>query len=74
MKHFIEHHWARLIRSVMVGAVGSVIALSIQWVLTEWFGWWYIFSGIIGLGTGALNNYFLNYYWSFKDVIKEEKK
>jgi putative flippase GtrA len=72
MSRFVKRHFWRLTRSVTVGAVGSVIALGVQWLLTERFGMWYTVAGVIGLALGALNNYFLNYYWSFRDVIHDE--
>jgi len=67
---FIKFHLLRFVRALIVGAIGSVEALSIQYFLTENFKLWYVYSGVIGLGIGAMSNYFLNYYWSFKDVIK----
>jgi len=59
-------HFRRIFKSAIVGGIGAVINLTIQYFLTEYFGLWYIYSAIIGFLFSLINNYFLNYYWTFK--------
>ena len=66
----LKHHYKRAIRSWMVGAIGAVESLTIQFVLVEFFGVWYISAAIAGTLFAMTTNYIGNYYWSFKDVIK----
>ena len=51
----------------LVGSVGFGVHLVVLWLLTEYAGMWYIASAIIAIVVAALNNYILNYHWTFKD-------
>lgn len=51
----------------MVGAVGFGIHLLALWILTDKIGFHYIGSAAIAIIIAALNNYILNYFWTFKN-------
>ncbi len=51
----------------LVGTVGFGVHLLVLWLLTEYANMWYITSAIIAIVVAALNNYILNYHWTFKD-------
>lgn len=51
----------------LVGFVGFGVHLLILWLLTDIVGLWYLLSATIAIVVAALNNYTLNYLWTFKD-------
>jgi len=51
----------------LVGSVGFVIHLLVLWLLTDYGHLWYMLSATIAIIVAALNNYILNYLWTFKD-------
>ena len=51
----------------LVGSVGFVIHLLVLWLLTDYGHLWYMVSATIAIIVAALNNYILNYLWTFKD-------
>lgn len=51
----------------LVGSVGFVVHLLVLWLLTEQFYIWYMASATVAIVVAALNNYILNYLWTFKD-------
>lgn len=51
----------------LVGSVGFAIHLLVLWLLTEQVHLWYMISATIAIVVAALNNYILNYLWTFKD-------
>lgn len=55
------------IKYCLVGAVGFVVHLAVLWALTDLVHFWYMWSAVIAIIIAALNNYVLNYLWTFKD-------
>ena len=51
----------------IVGSVGLVIHLMVLWLLTEYVHFWYMASATIAIVVASLNNYILNYLWTFKE-------
>lgn len=51
----------------LVGSVGFGIHLLVLWLLTEYAHLWYMASATIAIVVAALNNYILNYLWTFSD-------
>jgi putative flippase GtrA len=51
----------------MVGAVGFGVHLLVLWFMTDIVHFWYIGSATVAIIVAALNNYILNYHWTFKD-------
>jgi len=56
----------------IVGAVGTVVNLSILFLLTDIFKIYYLISEVIAFLISVLNNYILNKIWTFKEEIKEK--
>ena len=51
----------------LVGSVGFGVHLLVLWILTDKINLWYMASATIAIVVAALNNYTLNYLWTFKD-------
>lgn len=51
----------------IVGMVGLGVHMATLWLLTEKLSLWYLLSATIAIIVAALNNYILNYYWTFSD-------
>ena len=70
---FIKKHFSYGFKSFLVGSIGAAESLILQYLLTEYTGIHYILSAIIGIGISFFNNYFLNYYYTFKIEEKKEE-
>ena len=70
MKDFIRRHLKRGFKFAMIGTLGAIESLILQYLLTEFMGIHYMLSSVFGIGLAMFNNYFLNYYLNFK--VKEE--
>lgn len=55
----------------IVGAIGTVVNLSILYLLTDIFKIYYLISEIIAFFISVLNNYVINKIWTFKEEFKE---
>ncbi|KKN79341.1 hypothetical protein LCGC14_0341230 [marine sediment metagenome] len=55
------------IKYSLVGMIGVGIHFGILWYLTEQVGLWYILSAIIAITLASMNNFALNYLWTFKN-------
>ena len=55
------------IKYCLVGSVGFGIHLLVLWFFTEYAHLWYMASAVIAIIVSAINNYALNYLWTFKD-------
>jgi dolichol-phosphate mannosyltransferase len=58
---------SRYIKYSLVGLVGAAIHFAVLWALTEKAGLWYIGSAIIAITLASINNYLMNYHWTFRD-------
>lgn len=54
----------------VVGAIGFGVHMGTLWLFTEKVALWYLLSAILAIIISALNNYILNYYWTFRDNKK----
>jgi len=63
---FIHSHFIKGFKFAVIGGIGAVINITIQYFCTEILGIYYIFSAVIGFSVSFVNNYFLNYYWTFR--------
>ena len=64
---------AQTIKYFLVGGIGVGVNLGLLYVLTDFFGVWYILSQGIAIAISITNNFFLHRYWTFKDEISEPK-
>lgn len=60
------------IKFAIVGAIGTIINLTILYTLTEFFHLHYILSEVIAFIVASLNNYILDKIWAFKEKINEK--
>lgn len=67
MISFIKKHFRKIFKFCVVGSIGAVVNLLIQYVLVEGFSFYFLLGSIFGIFGGMVFNYFLNYYWTFKD-------
>ena len=49
-----------------VGLTGTIINIIILYVLTEYFGVYYIISALIAIGTTLITNFIGNKIWTFR--------
>ncbi len=60
----------RFLKFCIVGGSGIIVNEGLLFLLTELFGWYYLFSGIVSIEASILSNFFLNNMWTFKDRKK----
>ncbi|MFC1710782.1 GtrA family protein [Nanoarchaeota archaeon] len=64
--------WTRqLIKASLFGGLGVYIHIAILFVLTEFFGVYYLISGGIGFIVGSTNNYFVNKRFTFNEKVSD---
>jgi dolichol-phosphate mannosyltransferase len=56
----------RLCKFAFVGATGTVLNLTITYILTDYMNLWYIISAIIAIECSILSNFYLNTKITFK--------
>ncbi len=61
----------RLFRYVISGGTSAFVTLSTLYILTKWFGVWYLLSTVIGFLVGFLVSFTLQKFWTFKDGRKD---
>ena len=64
-------NFVELIKFAFVGALGTIVNLSILYTLTEFFSVHYIISETIGFLVSVVHNYILNKIWTFKENLHE---
>lgn len=60
------------IKFAIVGVVNTAINLSVLYVLTEFFGLWYILSSLLAFLVAVTNSFIMNTLWTFKSNIKHK--
>ena len=57
----------RFIKFCLVGGSGTLLNMSLLWLLTEFAGLPYLISAVIGIETSIITNYILHSYITFAD-------
>ncbi|MFC1592865.1 glycosyltransferase [Candidatus Omnitrophota bacterium] len=57
----------RFVKFCMVGASGVLVNMGLLWLLTEFIGWFYLFSAAISIEISIISNFTLNDYFTFPD-------
>jgi dolichol-phosphate mannosyltransferase len=66
LKNSVKSVFSRqFLKFAVVGFTGTLIHLLVLFVLTEFFGIYYIISSIIAFFFAVTNNFFLNKLWTF---------
>lgn len=60
------------LKFAIVGLVGTFINIAVLYVLTEYFGVYYIFSAVVSFVISMTHNFLLNKIWTFKEPLKSE--
>jgi len=58
----------RVVRYLTAGGISAATSLSLLFVLTEFFGVWYIFSSVIATSTAILVSFTLQKFWTFRNM------
>lgn len=56
----------RMLRFVVSGGMSTALNFLILYVLTDFFGLWYLFSAIISIATGFVLSFILQKFWTFE--------
>ena len=70
LKLYSKDSTKQMIKFAIVGAIGTIVNLSILFISTEFFSIYYIISEIIAFFCALINNYILNKIWTFKEKVK----
>lgn len=62
----------QLFKFACVGAIGTIVNLTILYIFTEYLHVYYIISEIIAFIIAGINNYLLNKIWTFKEKIEKK--
>lgn len=60
------HEW-RVARFLISGGTSAVTNLSILFVLTHWYGMWYLYSSIIAASVATIVSFVLQKLWTFQN-------
>jgi putative flippase GtrA len=60
------------IKFAIVGVVNTIIHMTILYILTEYFGVYYILASLIGFLVAVTNSFILNTIWTFNKDIREK--
>jgi putative flippase GtrA len=63
-----EQFSTKYLQFFIISVVALLINLFTLWAFTELFGFYYMFSQIIGLVLNVIINYFGNKLWTFKKI------
>jgi dolichol-phosphate mannosyltransferase len=70
--HSDQHH-VTLSKFFVVSLVGLLINLSIVYVATEWLNFYWLIGKLIAMGVVLFWNFFVNRFWTFKDLAPENR-
>ena len=62
-----HNHRSTFTRYLVVVGIGMMLNVTIMYIMTHWFDWWYLYSQILVALVVPVNNYSLNLLWVFKD-------
>ena len=60
------------IRFAIVGGIGTLVNLSLLYILTDVYGILYLISETVGFTVSVIHNYFWNKSFTFEEDIKEK--
>jgi putative flippase GtrA len=59
-------HKSTFVRFLTITLIGLMWNIFIMYTTIHWFDWHYIFSQFLVVTVVAINNFCLNYFWTFK--------
>ena len=63
----------RFFKFCVVGALGTLVNLSVLFASVEWLGLWYIYGAVLAYAIALIHNFTLNKLWTFGDRRSEAK-
>tara|TARA_Y100000031_G_C8147745_1_gene350813 strand:- start:92 stop:487 length:396 start_codon:yes stop_codon:yes gene_type:complete len=66
--------YKQLSKYFTIGVLGTLINLSVLYVLVEWLNFYYLFAAALAYILAITNNFFWNKKWTFKNKANEYKK
>ncbi len=72
--NYVKNNWQQLWRYGLVGLTSAIIDFGILYLLTDGFGFHYLWSATISFIVAASYNYYLNKTWTFKAGGKLSKQ
>jgi putative flippase GtrA len=72
--NYVKNNWQQLWRYGIVGLTSAMIDFGILYLLTDGFGFHYLWSATISFIVAASYNYYLNKTWTFKAGGKLSKQ
>jgi putative flippase GtrA len=71
---FVKLHLKRSSKFATVGAIGFFVDAFFLFVFVQYGHVWYILAELFATCIAFVNNYLLDYYWTFYDVLKKSVK
>lgn len=62
----------KVVRYLISGGTAAMVNLSSMYLLTDIFGFWYIYSAVMAFGAAFFVSFLLQKHWTFKDVSLEK--
>jgi len=59
----------RLVKFNIVSAVGIILNVSVLYLVTTTFGFYYLISNLFGILAAMLWNYLVNFYWTWRTKV-----
>lgn len=66
--------WRRLVKFIITGGVALLIDIVIYFILTRYFGIYYLLSRTFSLGIAIIWNFNVNRYWTFRATAGQVKE
>lgn len=60
--------YQKIIKYIISGGSGAVVNIGVLYLLTDVFGYWYLFSSMISFFSSCWISFILQKFWTFKDV------
>jgi putative flippase GtrA len=74
MINFVKLHLKRGSKFATVGAIGFFVDAFFLFLFVQYGHVWYILAELFATLIAFVNNYLLDYYWTFYDVLKKSVK
>jgi putative flippase GtrA len=71
---FVKLHLKRGSKFATVGAIGFFVDAFFLFLFVQYGHVWYILAELFATLIAFVNNYLLDYYWTFYDVLKKSVK
>ncbi|HLD98447.1 MAG TPA: GtrA family protein [Candidatus Nanoarchaeia archaeon] len=69
---FRKHFLLEITKFGFVGVINTLINLAVLYILTEFFGIYYLVSAIFAFLVAVTNSFILNKVWTFKEKINNK--